>query len=123
MDVLVTLRVLLIKHTNFSTIGVDFRWISTLFLTTVVAMNSALKVSWLCCLHVVVPFVQRSRILLLYSYSLMKWVWCVLETHSWLELKSAGTGNFAGWPCLSIMISFVHTAGMYFTINKNMEHC
>lgn len=45
MDVLVRLRVLLMKHMNFSTIGVDFHWISALFLTTVVAMNSALKVN------------------------------------------------------------------------------
>lgn len=65
MDVLVRLRVLLMEHMNFSTIGVDFHWISTLILTIEVAMNSALKVDCLCCLHVVVPSVQGSSSLLL----------------------------------------------------------
>lgn len=64
MDVLVRLRVLLMEHMNFSTIGVDFHWISTLILTIEVAMNSALKVDCLCCSHVVVPSVQGSSSLL-----------------------------------------------------------
>lgn len=45
MDVLVRLRVLFTKHMNFSTIGVDFHWISELFLTAEVATNSTLKVN------------------------------------------------------------------------------
>lgn len=45
MDVVVRLRVVLMKHMNFSTIGFDFHLISVLVLTMEMAMNSALKVN------------------------------------------------------------------------------
>lgn len=53
------------KHMNFSIIGVDFYWISSLFFTTEVAMKSTLRVNRFYCLHVVVPSVRESSILLL----------------------------------------------------------